>query len=167
MKKSTSVVSANIDRQLLTINVDGAGTIAVDLEELGGEIVRFAAMHGLKQKICDAAAIPRDLETGKSATPQQKYEAMLRVVETLRRGEWNAARGEGGGVKGGLLFRALCRMQPSKTPEEIRAFLDKRTKEEQAALRKNARVAAIIAELQAESAKSVDVDTDELLSELE
>ena len=83
-------------------------------------------------------------------------------------GEWNKRREGGAGGSGGLLFRALCRMYDgNKTPDDIQAFLEGKTAAEKAALRKNSKVAAIIEEIRAESAKSGDVNADDLLADLE
>jgi hypothetical protein len=122
-------------------------------------------LHGLKQKLIDAAAISRDPETGRSATIDDKWAAVTAVWERLLSGEWNAARGEGGGT-GGLLFKALCRMQQTKTPEAIKSWLDGKTDKEKAALRLNPKVAAIIETIRAESAKAGDIDSDAMLDEL-
>ena len=137
------------------------------VEDLSQEILTHALLHGLKQKLVDAAAISRNPDTGKSATVADKRAAVEAVLARLAAGAWNAARGEGGTGAGGLLFRALVRLYDGKkTVEDIREFLAGKDKKEQAALRKNPRVAAIIVEIQAEQADS-DIDTDDLLGELE
>lgn len=127
-----------------------------------------ALFHGLKQKLIDAAAISRDPDTGKSATPDDKWNAVKTVYERLLRGEWNAARGEGGGAGNGLLFRALTRLYPTKTANQLREFLDGKSAKEQSALRANPKIAAIIEEIKAEMEKAApDTDTDSMLAELE
>ena len=50
---------------------------------------------------------------------------------------------------------------------DIKAFLAEKTDAEKTALRKNPRVAAIIEEIRAEQGKAANIDTDELLGELE
>ena len=72
----------------------------------------------------------------------------------------------GGGGSGGLLFKALCRMYSNKSPEQITAFLAGKTDADKTALRKNPKIAAIIEEIRAETGKSANIDTDELLAEL-
>ena len=54
-----------------------------------------------------------------------------------------------------------------KTPGELRTFLAEKTDAEKTALRKNPRVAKIIDEVRAEQGKTANIDTDELLGELE
>ena len=136
--------------------------------DLSPAIVAQAIVHGLKQKLVDAAAISRNTETGRSASVQDKCDAVKEVYDRLLAGEWNKRREGGAGGSGGLLFRALCRMYDGKkTPDDIRVFLEGKTDAEKAALRKNSKVAAIIEEIRAESAKDGDVNADELLADLE
>ena len=126
----------------------------------------MATMHGLKQKLVDAAAIGRNPDTGRSATIADKYNAVRAVYDRLLAGMWNAPRGEGGTGSGGLLFRALVRMYPGKSPEALREYLSGKTPAEQAALRKNPRVAAIIEEIRAEAPDEDSADSDAMLDEL-
>mgnify|MGYP003450704267 CR=1 FL=1 len=100
-----------------------------------------------------------------SATVADKYAAMKEVYDRLLAGDWNKVRGDGSTGSGGLLFRALCIAYAQKDPADIKAFLDGKTKAEQAALRKNPKIAAIIDTLREEEAG--DVDTDEMLNELD
>ncbi len=166
MAKSNSVIETFVDGTMLTINVTGQDPIRVNALELAESVSLAATLHGLKQKICDAAAISRDPETGRPASTRDKYEAMRAVAERLLAGEWNARRGDGTGTGGGgLLARALVRFT-GKTPEAIREFLDGKSRAEHAALRANPKIAAIIDELRAERGGAGDVDTDEMLSEL-
>lgn len=141
-------------------------TLVLQVGDLSPAVLAQALMHGLKQKLVDAAAISRNPDTGRSASIADKYEAVKEVYDRLLSGQWNKTR-EGGGATGGLLFRALCRMYDGKkTPEALREFLDGKTDAEKAALRKNTKVAAIIETIRAESAKTDGVDADGLLDEL-
>ena len=140
---------------------------ALNVGDLPNEVLVMAVLHGLKQKLVDAAAISRNPDTGKSATLAEKRAAVEAVLERLLGGMWNAPRGEGGTGSGGLLYRALVRMYDGKkSAEDIREYLDGKSKAEQAALRKNPRVAAIIDELRAEAAGD-ETAGDDLLAELE
>ena len=133
---------------------------------LHDDIVRMAILHGLKQKLVDAAAISRNPDTGKSATIADKFNAVKAVYDRLMSGSWNKPH-EDSGNSGGLLLRALCRMQPGKTVEQLKAWLEGKTDKEKAALRANPRVAKVIDEIRSESAKTDDIDTDELLNQLD
>ena len=154
----------------LRIDVAGFDSLVVQLRDLSDAMVEQAALHGLKQKIVDAAALSRNPDTGRSATAADKYHAMREVLVRLLAGEWNKTRLDGTGTgTGGLLFAALCRLYSAKTPEDIRAFLDGKTTAEQAALRKNPKIAAVIETIKAERAKDApdDTDTEDMLAELD
>ena len=141
--------------------------LAITASQLSNHVMEYAIFHGLKQKLVDAAAISRNPETGRAATVEDKYQAVKTVYDRLLSGQWNATR-EGGGNAGGLLFQALCRMyQGRKTPDQLREFLADKTDAEKTALRKNPRVAQIIEDIRAEQGKAANIDTDELLGELE
>lgn len=162
----TATISESEGSPRLTLSFAHGKKLTLDPSELSSEIVRVALLHGLKQKLVDAAAISRNPETGRSATIDDKFAAVHAVYERLLRGEWNAVR-EGGATTGGMLLQALCRLYPAKTPDTLRAYLSAKSDAEKTALRKNPRVAAIIEEIRAESGKAASVDTDALLDELE
>ena len=141
--------------------------LTLSASQISVAIAQQAMMHGLKQKLVDAAAISRNTETGRAASVADKFEAVKEVYDRLLSGEWNKRREGGASASGGLLFRALCRMYDGKkSADDIREFLEAKTDAEKAALRKNSKVAAIIEEIRAESAKGGDVDADELLAGL-
>lgn len=156
------IIKTSIEDGKLTISMDGFAPLSLTPAILNEANQAYAILHGCKQKICDAAALP------KGATEAEKYAAMREVYEriTSPEGTWNK-QGEGAAFPSGLLFKALCRLYDNKSPEDIRAFLDKKDKKEQAALRANPKVAAIIEEIKAESARDTGIDADSLLSELE
>lgn len=151
----------------LALQFANGEVLALTAAQLTNNILEHAIWHGLKQKLVDAAAISRNTETGRPATVEDKYQAVKTVYDRLLSGAWNATR-EGGGATGGLLLQALCRMyQGRKTPDQLREFLADKTDAEKTALRKNPRVAQIIEEIRAEQGKAANIDTDELLGELE
>jgi len=160
----------NFEERYVKWSFDNGSNIVVGLDMLNDELQTMAALHGLKQKIGDATAISKD-ESGRSATTETKYEAAKEVADRLiNEGEWNKKRGIGDGtVKGGLLFEALCRLFPAKTADEIREWLSGMDKKTQAAMRANSRIAPVIDEIRAERILNgeTDIDTDDLLSELE
>lgn len=164
----TPAVAADIsdDKGTLSLTFAHGKTLVLHVSQLSADVGAYALMHGLKQKLVDAAALSRNPDTGRSATIDDKYNAVREVYDRLLAGHWNKPRDGASAPKGGLLFAALVRMQPGKNPDDIRAWLETKTDAEKAALRKNPKVAAIIADIQAERAKSGDVDTDALLDEL-
>lgn len=161
----TPAVSATINGTQLVFTGDNGRELAISVAELSESIREQAMMHGLKQKIGDAAAISRNPDTGRSATTDDKFDAMSEVLNRLLSGEWNKTRAGGDGSgSGGLLFKALCRVKADKTPAEVRAYLDWRTKEEQAALRKVPVIAAALEEIRAAQAKDGGIDGEALLA---
>ena len=163
--KKLPAISADIVEGSLILTFATGQCLSANPANLSESIRGEAILHGLKQKLVDAAAITRDTSTGRSATAQDKYEAVLEVFTriTSENGTWNKVRGEGGGVSGlGLLVRALMQMS-GKSREVIEAQLEPKTKEQKAALRDNPKVAAIMAELRAAGSK---IDSDELLDGL-
>ena len=136
--------------------------------DLADSVYKQAVYHGLKQKLVDAAAISRNPETGRSASIEDKYQAVKTVYDRLLAGHWNAVRGEGGTGTGGLLFAALCRMYAGrKTEEELREWLATKDKKAQAELRKNPKVATIIEQIKAERGAEDDDVGEDLLNELD
>jgi len=167
---NTPAIAADINNgTVLTLTFAHGEKLHLDASQLSADIRLMATMHGLKQKLVDAAAISRNPETGRAASVADKYDAVKEVYDRLLAGEWNKRReGGAGGSAGGLLFRALCRMYAGKKDADaIREFLEAKTDAEKAALRKNAKVAAIIEEIRAESAKPGDSTSEDLLADLE
>lgn len=172
-KTNVSAITATIDGTKLFLAFANGKTIVVDPMALTEDLQRQAMLHGLKQKLVDAAAISRDPDTGRSATIDDKFAAVEQVFLRLTREHaWNAVVRDGsGGGSGGLLRAALVRLFDGRqTPEQIDAFLGAKTDAEKAALRASAKVAPIIetikAERAAKSQKAGAVDTDALLGEL-
>lgn len=168
-EKSTRTPDVSVDIAGRVLRISFSDPLLQPLEaaadRLSPDIAEHALMHGLKQKLIDAAAISRNPETGRSASVVDKYEAIAAVWGRLLAGQWNKAReGGAGGGTGGLLLRALVRMYAGKKTETaLREYLAGRTDAEKAALRKNPKVARIIEEIRAESADDSGIDSDALL----
>lgn len=165
--KRQNAITAEINGATITLQFANGETLNLRGDALNTDIQQYAMMHGLKQKLVDAAAISRNPENGRAATIEDKFQAVKAVYDRLLAGQWNATREGGGGGGGGLLFKALCRLYSNKSPEQIAAFLAGKTDADKTALRKNPKVAAIIEEIRAETGKAANIDTDELLAELE
>lgn len=171
---ATSIISASISinqadvptdpNHALTLTFGTIGrTITIQTGDLHPSILTQALMHGLKQKLVDAAAIARNPETGRSATAQDKFDAVAVVYERLLAGNWNAPRE--GGETGGLLLRALAQMT-GKSVADLKPTYDDYTDEQKAALRKNPKVAAIIATLRPVPKVDDSIDTEALLASI-
>ncbi|MFL4483590.1 hypothetical protein ACH3Y5_16255 [Brucella melitensis] len=175
-KREQTAIEASIAKHgdgshVLSLVFATGDTLTIRGGDLTEVIREQAIMHGLKQKLVDAAAIKRNEDTGASATVADKYQAVKKVYDRLLSGEWNAIRGEGEGASGSsLLFRALTRLYANKTPAEIRTMIEGWDKKQQAAVRANPKVAPIIAAIKAEdeerAAKTSGVDSNELLAGL-
>ena len=165
--KRNATISATITDGILMLTFANGQTLTLQADVLNTDIQQQAMLHGLKQKLVDAAAISRNPETGRAASVEDKYQAVKTVYDRLLAGAWNATR-EGGGATGGLLLQALVRMYAGrKTAEDIKAFLAEKSDAEKTALRKNPRVAQIIEDIRVEQGKAANIDTDELLGELD
>jgi len=161
-----TIIENNTKLQLAFSN---GNTLTVDRLQLSDEIIGYAIMHGLKQKLVDAAAISRNPVTGGTADIEDKYNAVKEVFDRItgENPQWNKNRetGSGGGVSGGLLLRALIRLYPTKSADDLKKYVDSKTKQEQAALRGNPKIATMIDTIRAE--KSGGVNSDDLLAELD
>jgi frataxin-like iron-binding protein CyaY len=158
----TPAVAADIEGTVLTLTFANSETLVIDADKLQSDIRTAAMMHGLKQKLCDAAAISRNPDTGRSATTEDKYDAVREVAERLQSANptWNKVRGDGTGTAGlGLLVRALMQLS-GKDKAFVEAQLADMDKDEQAALRTMPKIAAIITTLRPVNDK---IDTSALL----
>jgi hypothetical protein len=145
------------EQGLLNLTFADGRKLSLQVSALSEAIRGAAMLHGLKQKLVDAAAISRDPLTGKAATAATKYDAVREVFDRITSpdGTWNKVRGDGTGSvgTGGLLYRALVRLYDGvQTPEQVRAYLDGLNAEQQAALRGNKKVAPVIQAIKAEDA---------------
>ena len=155
----------------LTLTFRHGERLTVFVDQLAPEIQRMAMLYGLKQKLVDAAAISRDTATGRAATIATKFAAVKEVFDRITGagGEapaWNKPRAGGAGGQGGLLARAIARYKNVEVAA-AKAYLDRLTDAQKQALRVDPRIATIINELRAESAKPAGIDTDALLGGLD
>lgn len=154
--KRVPVVTTEFDEQTGAMSVvfsDGRRHSFL-LENLAPEIRLRATVHGLNAKLVDAAAIARDTTTGRAATLETKYQAVMEVFTRITDPTapmWNKVREGAGGGNGNLLVAAIVRLYNGrKTEEQIRAYLNTLTDAQKQALRTDGRIAPIIAEIKAE-----------------
>lgn len=147
-------VSTDLFGSVLTINFSNGEELSIDASKLSDDIKLAAMLHGLKQKLCDAAAIPRDTATGRSATIDDKYRAILAVHTRLTSadGTWNQNREGEQKQSGGMFLRAMMTIT-GKSHEEMKKALEEMSKEQIAALKKNPKVIDKMAELEALNVK--------------
>lgn len=163
------IIKAGIVGTVLTVKVDGMPeAIVVDADSLPESVRAYAIMHGIKQRVCDAAALSRDADNGKSATPAEKHAAMLEVAQGLLTA-WELPRTGGQGATGGDLYRAMREAFPkSANVADAKAFAAyveaaaKKLSVTQPAIRtklaEQPQVKAILDRLAAERAKGVDAE---------
>lgn len=163
--KNTPALKATVDGSTLTIEFSHGQVLTVTASDYSEAIQQQAMMHGLKQKLSDAAAISRDPATGRSATVEDKYQAVLAVAERLREGSWNLER-TGGGGNTGLLLQALNAVYGERlSSEQIKGWLATLSTREQDSLKLTPAIAKAIKEIVASKTKGID--TKDLLSQLE
>ena len=177
-------VAVNVEESLSTVSIAHGElvltfadqtTATLSTHDLSPDILSQALLHGLKQKLVDAAAIARNVDTGASATTADKKEAVMEIHSRLLEGAWNKGRTAGDGMsgKGSILLLALQRLQPNRDAVELAEWLKARTDAERAALAKNAKILPHVQAIQAEraeraaaAAKKSGIDSDELLNGL-
>ncbi len=115
--KKAKVVTLSKDpvKGIVTVTVVGFPPLVVNLSDFTEEQHRMAEVHGVGQKLVDAAAL------GAEATPAEKYAEVAAVHATLVAGQWNSER-EGGANS--MLFEAIRLWQPTMSAEAIQAVLD-------------------------------------------
>lgn len=153
-----------------SISSDGF-TVTVRLDFRNGEVRTFEieanaklfakfASHGIEQKLGDEIAGLDDVE-----------DAVLAIDDLMSRlgdGEWGVKRETSGLAGTSVLLRALVK-HSGKHPDAIKTYLASKSTAEKLALRKNANIAPIIAELEANKkprAPKPVADTSHLLDEL-
>lgn len=173
LEEGLSTISISHGELVLTFADQATSTLST--RDLSPEILSQALLHGLKQKLVDAAAIARNVDTGASATTADKKEAVMEIHTRLLEGAWNKGRVAGDGVsgKGSILLLALQRLQPKRDAAELAEWLKARTDTERGALAKNAKILPHVQAIQAEraeraaaAAKKSGIDSDELLNGL-
>lgn len=160
---------------VLVFTVKDVGELTLDMGKLSAKVITRAAVHGLTQRISDAAAISRNTETGKSASPLDKFNAMKALCEWYETGteEWTRKRavgtgaGSGSGYSNGLLEEALKRVYPGKSEERIREYVKGLKASERLGLLGSDKIRPVVEEIQREMAKDTKVDADALLAGLE
>ena len=171
--KSNSVITTALVDGVIVFTVRDAGELRLPLNRVSAQVKERAMVHGLVQRVSDAAALSRNPENGQPATPADKLRAMERLVAHYESGseDWAIARagGEGRGPNEGLTIRAMGDVF-HKLAEEcrdmVKTLAEKRGITEREALgvfAKSDKVAARIAQIKAETST---VSADDLLGEL-
>lgn len=167
MKAKNTIVASTLNNTL-SLTFSNGQDLHLDYTTLPTEIIQQAVLHGLKQKLVDAAAI--GAKDGKYATVEQKYAAVKEVYDRItgangKPAAWNKIRGDGEGPSTArdLLVRAIAEVK-NKDIAVIDAWVDTLSKEQVTALRNNSAIAAKLAELKSRNAST---DSEALLAELD
>lgn len=123
-KRVNSIITVSRFDNKLTFAFAGVGQFTFDPDRVSAENRARAMMHGFEQRIRDAAALSVDRETGRSATPQAKHDAALRIAEHLMSGatEWNMRVAANPGLDAGLTLTAMMRAL-GKSLDEVEAII--------------------------------------------
>jgi hypothetical protein len=143
-------------------------TTTLEFDKLAKVNRERAEIHGWIQRVSDRAAIARNTETGKSATPVEKFNAMKTLVEFYNSGSENwamAGSGPGPSAEFNLLVTALCEAYANKSREDLTKWAKARSAGERTALMESVMLKGIVERLRSENAKGVNVD--ELLKGLD
>lgn len=173
-RKSNSVTTVDFDIQsgLLAIEVLGVDSIIFDVRKIAGEeaydrltdLGKQGIGHGFEQKLRDRAAIEKDTKTGKSATPQEKFDAMKALADHLATGGTWAMKG--GGIRPldrASLYQAVATVR-NRDAADVEALY--RSKED-AVLRTLLAIDAIAAEYARLTARGNSDAGNALLAELD
>jgi hypothetical protein len=155
--------SPDLAKQTLTFTVPGVSeTLTLDLTRVSDACRTYAVYHGFGQRIGDAAALERAQRGGKSASAQEKWNALKVLVDHYNSGaeSWSPKRSESVGSDELLLARALQIVYPEKDAEHIRAKVSGMNKMQRTALMtQHAEIRAAVELIQAEQVKDIDVES--------
>jgi len=149
----------NVEDGTIAFRVDGTEVLNVWLEDFKPDMLRRLTLHGISQKIGDAAAGLGDAEMIRAA--------LINTAEMLRNGNWGAERAPGK-PRVTLLAEAIARVKQSlgqdRTPEDVQKKLDVMDRKEKAEVRKHPAVRKAMEQIREERQK--DVPSDEVLENL-
>lgn len=173
--RSNAIVTFRMERQesesypTLVFGANGQEA-RLNMNLVSEEVFERAAIHGLKQRVSDAAAQSRDTKTGASAPPSEKFAAMEALVNHYNTGtsEWTL-KGTGTRVTSDeqLLVRALAVVYPDRDTGKLREYVGKLTKVERAKLLVTGEIKTAAEMLREQDVGAVAVNTDELLAQLD
>ena len=181
-KESTHGITRTILDGKLVYDVAGVGKLVFDPAKASAENRSRAMMtRSFSDRIGDAAALPRDKDTGLSASPQDKYDAMKAIVDHLESGstEWNIKAGDRATIGDGhWLAKAMVELGKARDPahaaERIKALADRDHKGQlgkaRAALMASVPVGTRANEMKAEALlekPAGSLNSDDLLGEME
>jgi hypothetical protein len=156
--RERAVTSVQRNAEAITIHVRGiVAPLVLKFGQLSDTVKAEAMGYGMEVRLTRAAAIEKDAKTGRSATAQDKYDAIKRLVDHYATGTeaWAMAGGGGGGLSADTkaLIEALCRalgMHQDAAEEAVREM----TTAERDALRVDDEIKPHLDAIYAERAKA-------------
>jgi hypothetical protein len=167
--RANAIVGFVATPEALTFSVKGAGDTTLTLARVHADVMRRAAIHGLKQRVSDAAAQSRDPKTGASASAHDKLAAMAAIVDHYNSGssEWRLKGGDRIGTDEVLLARALAEVYPDRDVAKLRAYVGGLTKPERTKLLMTGAIKVAADRLRTADVETMEIDTDALLAKLD
>lgn len=140
--------------------------MTLDMNTLSEAVRDRAAVHGMIQRISDAAAMSKFDKEGVMSTPLDKALRMKKLIEHYESGteEWSLKTG-GGGSQDGLLLQVLTIARPNDERGKLVAFVGKLKPIERTKLLNSDRLRPIADRIRAEMSKGIDADA--MLAELD
>lgn len=176
--RANAVVISGIIDGLLTFSVKGAGGFTFDHTKVSDACLQRAMFHGFIQRISDGAAMSRNPENGQPATPADKLARMQRIADHYMSGavEWGmkAAAREPRAPKLDLAVIYALMDVLQLTREEVITKVEGQAKAQGvttaaylAFAATKPKLAPIVAEKRLEMSAESDIDSDDLLDELD
>lgn len=168
--RENSVCAVQRTAEQISVFVRGvAQPIVLRFAQLSDAVRAEAMGYGMEVRLTRAAAIERDSKSGRSATPQEKAEAIRKLAEHYASGteSWTMSGGGGGGLNSDTtaLIQALAmalELSEEKAEEAVRSM----SSAERSALRVDSEIKPFLDEIYAERAKAQKTDTSALLAAL-
>ena len=85
MKKTIDAVACSV-----SFTFEGLEPLTLNTAEIKPDVATHAMLHGLSQKIGDAAAISKSEENNYTVTEAMRRDACAAMIVQLRAGDWNA-----------------------------------------------------------------------------
>jgi hypothetical protein len=141
--------------------------LILELDKLPADILDYAALVGLKEKLLDASALARSTVTGRSASLDEKFSAMKAVFDRLTGPlpTWNAKKAAPASPDS-IFLRAVCEYRQVDS-EKAKAFLATLTKAQIASIKLHPDIRRIMDRMASEAlADESSDDVNDLLDSL-
>lgn len=128
----------DLPQELIIERRDGA-KVTCNVENLNDDIIAKLAMHGLRQKISDAAASAKKQADEDGGDVAEIASAMMqKVVDNLEKGDWGVERGEGASADPLDKYRVkvLRQLMAANPDGELKKKYDEVPSDDQAGRRK-------------------------------